>query len=745
MRIKRHLVNTSSIGMTSVVFIVLAVFYGASSSAPAEQAGLPDSFQIGPVRMVLIPATKQALPPLVDGFADFDAEPLIVDVPAFYLAEGQVVPDDFPTFKNRYALDLLEVRENLPGSLRFTQLERALFVEYLNTEVPAEVAPAPGAFALPSIAQLFAAAFRGNRYTLDTPIPEWLDNKLVSVADRFTGSDPIGKRVPTYGDPPKFEPHRDPLLIRRIDDLHPMQSWPDIRLKNRYIISRLGASVIDPLAYATPLNIGTARGGILICFVPYQKEGASPAHFAEQVEPGLPSIPAKFADENAILTTYRALLAAPHWNGAPDPRRLLVAAIADLAYDRAGAATRGTPVDFFTVDEFKRRCLPGLDDLLSKAAADDAELRLAVELVVQGVAYGFFNGRPREKYLGIQTTIREFVGKYRLGDGKGEINSPLLRQALATAVVGLNHDAPNYAAYKVQAGGQGIFLLENLDGEVRRRAEGESDMDFNFAFPVNPLVMRGVPDEGREISISSDWHAFVVTGGGVSSWLVYRNLVPFGYNEKPMDEFPFLFRYFRGPAFLQRYYGQCVFDAPPFEDHVVPLPRVSSEEGRVYLATMFADARAIGIEQKFVFSRDVFKLIDPRSPAHSPIVRLAVQSDRVGVPLTPWYLDHMTEADRKEFARYQEYIDNSHADLAASYPRTWRVNCIAKGTWRDSTSLIRLPNYGTQPQFSLVFLPQEWTVVAARVGLEVALFDYNLMGIGDRRLIFGGFTPPDPD
>ncbi|MFA4986120.1 MAG: hypothetical protein WC712_06010 [Candidatus Brocadiia bacterium] len=464
--------------------------------------------------------------------------------------------------------------------------------------------------------------------------------------------------------------------------------------------------------------------------------GFSASNFAEQAELALPNIQPKFANEGEILAAYRTLLAAPIQNGSLDPRRVLVAGIADLAYDRAGAECRGAPLSIYTLAEFKSSFLPGLEGLVAAAAQDDAELKLAIELVINGVAWSFFNSKPIDNYLAVQAEIVDFVRNYRLGEKKGEINTPLLRQALATAVVGLKHDAPNYDSAKYEAGGAGIFLLQKLDDDPVPRTKGQDNMDYNWRFPIHPLVAKGTGAEGQEVSVSGEYHVFANVAHDGPIGLAFEGLQAFGYTGGAGEGSPFINRYFQGPAFLQRFYGQCIFNAPIVNDDPDSPLRVSSDD---YFngSPMFADPRAIRIEQKFTFSRDVFKLVDTRNPAYSQFVRWAVMGDRLNVPLTGVFLDRMTDAERKEFSRYRKYIVSSHAFLVAWYPRTWTITCTAKSGDSVKNSAYRLPDYSAKPRFGIVFLPQEWTVIAARAGLDVVLYNLNLMGIGDRRLIFG--------
>ncbi|MFA4986119.1 MAG: hypothetical protein WC712_06005 [Candidatus Brocadiia bacterium] len=268
MRTKRHRVCSSSIGMISVVLIVLAVFYGASSSAPAEQAELPAFVQVGPIRMVLIPATRQAIPLLKEGYADFEAEPVYVDVPVFYLAERPVFLSDFPDFFSQPGLLSPEEKNYTKYPIMLNPYETVLLLEYLNETLKAEQdgKPLTGAFIIPTVTQLYAAAFKGERYTPGTEIPDWIKWNVLGVADRFSGSTPILGRVPTVGDPPKAVPHRDRLFFFTAFNAFPCMGWPDFPHDREFKRYR-SSSNVEPFGMNLPLNIHSRGNCALLSFV----------------------------------------------------------------------------------------------------------------------------------------------------------------------------------------------------------------------------------------------------------------------------------------------------------------------------------------------------------------------------------------------------------------------------------------------------------------------------------------------
>lgn len=148
----------------------------------------------------------------------------------------------------------------------------------------------------------------------------------------------------------------------------------------------------------------------------------------------------------------------------------------------------------------------------------------------------------------------------------------------------------------------------------------------------------------------------------------------------------------------------------------------------------FFDHRAIRVNRKIVVTRDIRKMVDPASPAYSRIMALAVIADHpeIGDPLRT--VDYLRKYRPKELEKYQKYIDESEAYLAATYHRSIETEAEARaGEFRRRSSFLS-PDFTEMPELSIVFIPPAFRRYAAYTGIHNTLFDFNLMGIGDREL-----------
>ena len=166
-----------------IMLLLLAQFLCNSKriSAEAPPEFHNEGFKLGGMNFIPVDVRQQPIPKIIDGFADYENEPIVVDMARFYMADMPLKRDDLPDF---FADHLI-----VGKTPNFSNFEVELLINYLNVKMlPIQNGKeVKGRYRIPTAADMIAYVSPGERYFPGQQLPAGSQSDFYHlIADRYS-------------------------------------------------------------------------------------------------------------------------------------------------------------------------------------------------------------------------------------------------------------------------------------------------------------------------------------------------------------------------------------------------------------------------------------------------------------------------------------------------------------------------------------------------------------------------------